>query len=84
MNDPLVIGLCAGGLIMLGGYIGYTQTEQPIPPAPLPDSYIDYEAERCSTLKQEPDFTYSVEKQTVSFVIECRPEIMTYFFEAVE
>ena len=45
---------------------------------------IDYDFERCSTLKQEPDFTYSVEEQTVAFVIECRPEIMLHFFEAVE
>lgn len=77
----------ASVVAVIGGAatIAYFLVDKPVDkyvesmPAPI---VIDYEFERCSTLKQEPDFTYSVEEQTVSFVIECRPEIMLYFFKA--
>ena len=85
-NEPLVF---AAGFIFGGLFTAVFITEQFQEPAVIQEVItqeitIDYMFERCSTLKQEPDFTYHVEHQTVTFVIECRPEVMFPFMEAVE
>jgi hypothetical protein len=38
----------------------------------------------ATTLRQEPEFIYRVDKQTVTLTIECSPELMLHYFEAKE
>ena len=45
---------------------------------------FDFNGQRCSTLRQEPEFSYRVDRQTVTLTIECSPEIMLHYFEAKE
>jgi len=39
---------------------------------------------RCTTLRQNPIFTYDVQRQTVTLQVECAPELMLNYFEAEE
>jgi hypothetical protein len=45
--------------------------------------YFDFDGFRCSTLKQEPDWLYSVKNQTASTTMECHPDIMDIYRPAV-
>ena len=43
-----------------------------------------YRGAVSATIRQEPEFIYRVDKQTVTLTIECSPEIMLYYFKAKE
>lgn len=50
---------------------------------PEPISF-DFNGMKCSLLEQEPTFTYRTSEQTVTFIVECHPDLMLQFFEAVD
>ena len=56
-------------------------TPPPLPP-PAEKPVFDFNGQRCTTLRQEPEFIYRVDKQTVTLTIECAPELMLHYFEA--
>jgi hypothetical protein len=59
-----------------------TQNQQPV--TVLEKPAFDFNGQRCTTLRQEPEFIYRVDKQTVTLTIECSPEIMLHYFKAKE
>ena len=56
----------------------------PLPPPAAERPVFDFNGQRCTTLRQEPEFIYRVDKQTVTLTIECSPELMLHYFEAKE
>tara|TARA_R110000772_G_scaffold61076_1_gene137675 strand:+ start:1494 stop:1841 length:348 start_codon:yes stop_codon:yes gene_type:complete len=45
---------------------------------------FDFNGYRCTTLEREPTFHYRTREQTVTFMIECAPEVMDAYRLAVE
>ena len=60
-----------------------TAATPPLPPQAERPAF-DFNGQRCTTLRQEPEFIYRVDKQTVTLTIECSPELMLHYFEAKE
>ena len=53
----------------------------PTPVEPEPIAF-DFAGMKCTTFQREPTFTYSTSNQTVTFLVECHPDIMIHYFEA--
>ena len=53
-----------------------TEEVEPVRPA------FEFHGMRCTTLRQNPIFTYDVQRQTVTLEVECAPELMLNYFEA--
>lgn len=45
---------------------------------------LDLNGARCTTLEREPILTYNTSEQTVTLVIECSPDILFHYTEALE
>ena len=63
--------------------LGVLLTQNQQPTIVLEKPAFDFNGQRCSTLRQEPEFSYRVDRQTVTLTIECSPEIMLHYFEAM-
>ena len=50
--------------------------EEPVRPS------FDFNGMRCTTLRQDPIFTYDVKRQSVTLQVECAPELMLHYFQA--
>lgn len=44
---------------------------------------INYQDLRCTTLTRDPELTYRTDRQTVTLMIECSPDILFYFVPAI-
>ena len=77
-----LVALGAITLILLAGVGALLSQTQPA--VVLEKPAFDFNGQRCSTLRQEPEFSYRVDRQTVTLTIECSPEIMLHYFEAKE
>lgn len=75
-----LVALGAIALILLAGVGALLSRTQPV--VVLEKPAFDFNGQRCTTLRQEPEFIYRVDKQTVTLTIECSPEIMLHYFEA--
>ena len=74
----LIVGVTALVLVVALGVL-LTQSQ---PAVVLEKPAFDFNGQRCTTLRQEPEFSYRVDRQTVTLTIECLPEIMLHYFEA--
>jgi hypothetical protein len=75
----VMVGVIALAMVALGVLFA-----QVYPPAVvLEKPAFDFNGQKCSTLRQEPEFSYRVDRQTVTLTIECSPEIMLHYFEAM-
>tara|TARA_R110000796_G_scaffold102590_2_gene211600 strand:+ start:1261 stop:1563 length:303 start_codon:yes stop_codon:yes gene_type:complete len=77
-----LVGVGIIALILLV-VLGTLLTQNP-PAVVLEKPSFDFNGQRCSTLRQEPEFNYRVDRQTVTLTIECAPEIMLHYFEATQ
>lgn len=69
-------------LVVIGMQMAELNSEEQIPKPERPA--FDFNGQRCTTLRQEPEFRYRVDRQTVTLTVECAPELMLYYFEAKE
>ena len=74
----VVVGVIALALVVA---LGALLAQSP-PAVVLEKPAFDFNGQKCSTLRQEPEFSYRVDRQTVTLTIECSPEIMLHYFEA--
>lgn len=61
-----------------------TPVEEPTAVAEPMRPEFEFHGMRCTTLRQNPIFTYDVQRQTVTLQVECAPELMLNYFEAEE
>ena len=78
------VGVALSLVTLLLAFFNVMQALAATPPLPPPAEkpVFDFNGQRCTTLRQEPEFIYRVDKQTVTLTIECSPEIMLHYFEA--
>jgi hypothetical protein len=95
MKNKLDTDFLIGSILLVAfftaGYSwGANLTEQPSPVETVvvveteARYFFDFEGLKCSTLKQEPDWVYSVKNQTATTTIECHPNIMDIYRPAEE
>ena len=79
------VGVALSLVTLLLAFFNVVQALAATPPLPLPAErpVFDFNGQRCTTLRQEPEFIYRVDKQTVTLTIECSPELMLHYFEAM-
>lgn len=91
-NPFLTITLFLSSLvivIVLAVFFAYerfspTPVEEPTAVAEPMRPEFEFYGMRCTTLRQNPIFTYDVQRQTVTLQVECAPELMLNYFEAEE
>tara|TARA_R110000744_G_scaffold360978_1_gene468605 strand:- start:172 stop:486 length:315 start_codon:yes stop_codon:yes gene_type:complete len=78
------VGVALSLVTLLLAFFNVMQALAATPPLPPPAEkpVFDFNGQRCTTLRQEPEFIYRVDKQTVTLTIECAPELMLHYFEA--
>jgi len=79
------VGVALSLVTLLLAFFNVMQALAATPPLPPPAEkpVFDFNGQRCTTLRQEPEFNYRVDRQTVTLTIECSPEIMLHYFEAM-
>ena len=79
------VGVALSLVTLLLAFFNVVQALAASPPLPPPAErpVFDFNGQRCTTLRQEPEFIYRVDKQTVTLTIECSPELMLHYFEAM-